>query len=68
MAVVSAGSPAALAKDVHNQLVAGMMRGEDLYKKLGVDAAIAAGKPELLATVGFGGFLVILWLMVFKPF
>ena len=33
-----------------------------------LDAAIAAGKPELLATIGFGGFLVILWLMVFKPF
>lgn len=33
-----------------------------------LDAAIAAGKPELLATVGFGGFLVILFLMVFKPF
>jgi len=42
VAVVSAGSPAALAQDVHNQLVAGMMHGEDLYKKLGVDAAIAA--------------------------
>ena len=33
-----------------------------------LDAAIAAGRPELLATIGFGGFLVILWLMVFKPF
>jgi len=33
-----------------------------------LDAAIAAGKPELLATIGFGGFLVILFLMVFKPF
>jgi hypothetical protein len=33
-----------------------------------LDAAIAAGKPELLAAIGFGGFLIILWLMIFKPF
>ena len=33
-----------------------------------LDAAIASGKPELLAAIGFGGFLVILWLMTFKPF
>ncbi len=33
-----------------------------------LDAAIESGKPELLAAIGFGGFLVILWLMVFKPF
>lgn len=25
-------------------------------------------RPELLATIGAGGFLVILWLMIFKPF
>lgn len=33
-----------------------------------LDAAIASGKPELLAAIGVGGVLVILWLMVFKPF
>lgn len=33
-----------------------------------LDAAIRSGKPELLAAIGFGGFLIILWLMVFKPF
>jgi hypothetical protein len=33
-----------------------------------LDSAIRAGKPELLATIGFGGLLVILWLMMFKPF
>jgi len=33
-----------------------------------LDAAIMSGKPQLLATIGFGGFLVILWLMIFKPF
>lgn len=33
-----------------------------------LEGAIAAGKPELLAAIGFGGFLVILWLMIFKPF
>ena len=33
-----------------------------------LDAAIASGKPELLAAIGLGGLLIILWLMVFKPF
>lgn len=33
-----------------------------------LDAAIASGKPELLAAIGVGGVLLILWLMVFKPF
>ncbi|MEO8625986.1 MAG: hypothetical protein ABI452_04735 [Candidatus Limnocylindrales bacterium] len=33
-----------------------------------LDAAIASGKPELLAAIGAGGVLLILWLMVFKPF
>jgi hypothetical protein len=33
-----------------------------------LETAISSGKPELLATIGFGGFLLILWLMIFKPF
>ncbi|MEP7378469.1 MAG: hypothetical protein ABI725_02805, partial [Chloroflexota bacterium] len=33
-----------------------------------LDAAIASGKPELLAAIGVGGVLLLLWLMVFKPF
>jgi hypothetical protein len=33
-----------------------------------LDAAVASGKPVLLATIGVGGVLVILWLMVFQPF
>lgn len=33
-----------------------------------LDAAIASGKPELLAAIGVGSVLLILWLMVFKPF
>lgn len=36
------------------------------------DAELAAlqvsRKPELLLTIGAGGFLVILWLMMFRPF
>jgi hypothetical protein len=38
------------------------------FNPAALDAAITSGKPELLAAIGFGGFLVILWLMVFKPF
>jgi uncharacterized protein YybS (DUF2232 family) len=37
-----AGSPAALVNLAHNQLVAGMMRGEGLYKTLGLDVPIPA--------------------------
>jgi cytochrome c biogenesis protein CcdA len=33
-----------------------------------LDAAIASGKPELLATIGVGGVIVLAWLMIFKPF
>jgi hypothetical protein len=33
-----------------------------------VNAAIASGKPELLATLGVGGLLILGWLMVAKPF
>lgn len=40
-ALTFTGSPAVLVQAVHNQLVAGMMRGESFYKRLGVDAAIA---------------------------
>jgi uncharacterized protein YybS (DUF2232 family) len=40
-ALAFAGSPAALVQGVHNQLVAGMMRGESFYKTLGVNTAIA---------------------------
>jgi uncharacterized protein YybS (DUF2232 family) len=36
-----AGSPTALVRIIHNQLTAGMVRGESFYKSLGVDAAIA---------------------------
>lgn len=43
-ALMFTGSPAALVRLVHLQLVAGMMRGESFYKALGVDTAIA---PEI---------------------
>jgi uncharacterized protein YybS (DUF2232 family) len=36
-----AGSPAALVQAIHDQLVTGMMRGENFYKTLGIDSAIA---------------------------
>lgn len=29
---------------------------------------VSSGRPMLIAAIGFGGLLVILWLMVFKPF
>lgn len=31
-------------------------------------ALLAQGKPHLLALIGYGGILVIAWLMMFKPF
>jgi uncharacterized protein YybS (DUF2232 family) len=40
-ALVFAGSPRALVQIIHDQLIAGMIRGEGFYKTLGVDAAIA---------------------------
>lgn len=33
-----------------------------------LDAAIASGRPMLLATIGVGGVIVLSWLMIFKPF
>lgn len=33
-----------------------------------VTPMLAALRPDVLAVVGAGGFLVILWLMMFKPF
>jgi uncharacterized protein YybS (DUF2232 family) len=39
-ALAFAGSPTALVQAIHSQLTAGMMRGESLYKALGVDTAI----------------------------
>jgi uncharacterized protein YybS (DUF2232 family) len=51
-ALTLAGSPAALVQAVHNQLVAGMMRGESFYATLGVDAAMTREtRTYLLNTV-----------------
>ena len=33
-----------------------------------LDRALDKGKPALLAAIGFGGTILIVWLMVFKPF
>jgi hypothetical protein len=33
-----------------------------------VNAAIASGRPEVVATFGIAGLLVLGWLMVAKPF
>jgi uncharacterized membrane protein len=33
-----------------------------------LEAMLATRRPELLLLIGGGGFLVILWLMMFKPF
>jgi uncharacterized protein YybS (DUF2232 family) len=74
-ALMFAGSPVALVQAVHNQLVAGMMRGESLYKTLGIDAAIAPDAQVYIidtimrltpALVGLlGAFTVLLNLAVF---
>jgi hypothetical protein len=31
-------------------------------------ALIAKTRPHLMMLVGYGGFVVIIWLMMFKPF
>jgi uncharacterized membrane protein len=33
-----------------------------------IDELLGSGRPIILALVGFGGLLVILWLMIVKPF
>lgn len=33
-----------------------------------IAAILAAGRPELLTLIGLGGWIVVLWLMMFKPF
>jgi uncharacterized membrane protein len=33
-----------------------------------IESLLRSGRPILLAVIGFGGILVILWLMIFKPF
>jgi hypothetical protein len=33
-----------------------------------ISALLALGRPMLLTVIGFGGLIIILWLMMFKPF
>jgi hypothetical protein len=33
-----------------------------------LEALLARGQPVLITVIGFGGLLLILWLMMFKPF
>ncbi len=33
-----------------------------------IESLLGSGRPILIAAVGYGGILVILWLMLFKPF
>jgi hypothetical protein len=33
-----------------------------------LDELLGSGRPVLIAVIGFGGLLVILWMMMFKPF
>jgi MFS family permease len=33
-----------------------------------IDGLLAKGNPVLLSVIGYGGFAVITWLMMFKPF
>jgi uncharacterized protein YybS (DUF2232 family) len=68
-ALAFTGSPAALVQTVHNQLVAGMMRGQSFYKTLRIDATIAPGTQAHIvetvmqlipALVGLLGSLIVL--------
>lgn len=33
-----------------------------------LQAAVSSGQPTVLAAIGVGGLLILLWLMIFKPF
>jgi hypothetical protein len=33
-----------------------------------LEAAVRSGQPTVLAAIGVGGLLILLWLMIFKPF
>jgi hypothetical protein len=33
-----------------------------------LEAAVSSGQPTVLAAIGVGGLLILLWLMIFKPF
>ena len=33
-----------------------------------IDSLLSRGQPVLLTIIGYGGLLIILWLMMFKPF
>jgi hypothetical protein len=33
-----------------------------------LEAAVRSGQPTLLAAIGVGGLLILLWLMIFQPF
>ncbi|MDQ2674610.1 MAG: DUF2269 domain-containing protein [Chloroflexota bacterium] len=33
-----------------------------------LDELLSSGRPALIAVIGFGGILVILWMMILKPF
>jgi uncharacterized protein YybS (DUF2232 family) len=74
-ALAALGSAAALVDAVHNQLVAGMMRGEGFYKRLGIDTAVTPDLQVYIvdtvmrltpALAGlFGSLIVLLNLAVF---
>ncbi len=33
-----------------------------------IETMLAVGKPWLLTLIGFGGLILVAWLMMFKPF
>lgn len=41
---------------------------EHALDQQGLDALLQTGKPILLTVTGVGGILLIIWLMMFKPF
>ncbi len=46
----------------------GEIDSEAVADPAAVDAAIASGRPLLLAGLGLGAVAVLAWLMIFKPF
>jgi uncharacterized protein YybS (DUF2232 family) len=50
-ALMFAGSPPALVRMIHDQLIAAIMRGESFYRSLGVDATITADNRAYIVEV-----------------
>lgn len=65
------GAMYSLGTTFHNRISGGLgarPSGAPVASDEEIAELLSSGRPMLIAVIGFGGLLVILWLMVFKPF